>query len=1009
MNVPCPHLNVIDRNLSSDLINEKKGIPCEWCGAEGQSHWLCLYTGCLRVGCGETHADHSTRHNNQLPSHCITLNLTTLRAWCYMCENEVTSSVMAKLTVHPSQEQHLGGFICAPGVSVATPASPADSSGEEEEDEDGEEEEIKPRGLVGLRNLGYTCYMNAALQALSNSMPLSHFMLDCPAFLRSDRRQHGIYRAYHRLVADLWHKKRPSFVTPSALYQGFRQMYPTFRAYTQQDSQEFLRYFMDQLHEELREPKVTTHEEDENNAMEEEEEDLSSVGSISERDESQSEAEYETCDSGVSEQSSLSGASDHHYCNKRKKRRHLHSTENLHGSWSGLTSCSTSEGHPEQDVGEFSDALSDTNLIDQQHGGSSAPLTGRSVSLTSGLGSSKPSTLSLSASVRGSSGKRKKAVQYRSIISDIFDGFILSSVQCLTCNTVSSRKETFQDLSLPIPSGDQLNLLQLAQQGSNNLHVIKASCDGGRDGWMWWMWSWVRSWFWGPSVSLHHCLAAFFSADELKGDNMYSCEKCGKLRNGIKYSKVVQLPEMLIIHLKRFRHEYMYSAKISQYVSFPLQGLDLTPFLHKDCHSEVRMYDLYAVICHHGTAGGGHYTTFAQNWTNRRWYEFDDQYVTEVSPETVANCEAYVLFYKKSSPEMAARRQRTIELMQVAEREQSLMQFYVSKQWINKFNTFSEPGPIDNSDFLCPHGGVQPQKASYVGELVMLLNQGVWEYLHQAFGGGPACTRLYECVTCRAELEALYQRQRDELETFIKLRGLFQEEEQTNIVYVISMRWFRQWEAFVRGREQESPGPIDNSVICHSKAGQAVLKPDSDHAQISEDIWQFFHGIYGGGPEICFRYGNPPSVVRHSSRTEESHHTETFTHGARSLSTDSLPHQHIAPTHGPSTSTAATSTTTSRQRTASAGEVPINQASPRTRGKVHSRNMDSHCIAANSPSTSSAMTHKMDTQDVEEKNEVEEEEMRSEEVVEETKTKPDRGEHCSGDFYMNGENVEEEN
>ena len=33
------------------------------------------------------------------------------------------------------------------------------------------------------------------------------------------------------------------------------------------------------------------------------------------------------------------------------------------------------------------------------------------------------------------------------------------------------------------------------------------------------------------------------------------------------------------------------------------------------------------------------------------------------------------------------------------------MNFYVSKQWINKFNTFSEPGPISNNDFLCKHGG----------------------------------------------------------------------------------------------------------------------------------------------------------------------------------------------------------------------------------------------------------------------------------------------------------------
>lgn len=42
------------------------------------------------------------------------------------------------------------------------------------------------------------------------------------------------------------------------------------------------------------------------------------------------------------------------------------------------------------------------------------------------------------------------------------------------------------------------------------------------------MWGWMKSWFWGPVIHLQDCLAAFFSADELKGDNMYSCEKCKK-------------------------------------------------------------------------------------------------------------------------------------------------------------------------------------------------------------------------------------------------------------------------------------------------------------------------------------------------------------------------------------------------------------------------------------------------------------------------------------------------
>lgn len=62
--------------------------------------------------------------------------------------------------------------------------------------------------------------------------------------------------------------------------------------------------------------------------------------------------------------------------------------------------------------------------------------------------------------------------------------------------------------------------------------------------------------------------------------------------------------QVLCIHLKRFRHEFMYSSKIGSYVSFPLEGLDMTPYLHRDCTDTVTVYDLVSVICHHGTSGG---------------------------------------------------------------------------------------------------------------------------------------------------------------------------------------------------------------------------------------------------------------------------------------------------------------------------------------------------------------------------------------------------------------------
>lgn len=131
---------------------------------------------------------------------------------------------------------------------------------------------------------------------------------------------------------------------------------------------------------------------------------------------------------------------------------------------------------------------------------------------------------------------------------------------------------------------------------------------------------------------------------------------------------------------------------------------------------------------------GGHYIAYCQNVINGQWYEFDDQYVTEVHETVVQNAEAYVLFYRlafesrikhnwrhllssslqllavfyvnfcrKSSEESVRERQKVVALASM--KESSLLQFYISREWLNKFNTFAEPGPISNHTFLCQHGG----------------------------------------------------------------------------------------------------------------------------------------------------------------------------------------------------------------------------------------------------------------------------------------------------------------
>lgn len=75
----------------------------------------------------------------------------------------------------------------------------------------------KPSGLVGLQNIGNTCYLNAAVQALSNTLPLRSFFLECSPLIDalSEGRKPGLCRTYHALMRDIWTRKSGGYVTPS--------------------------------------------------------------------------------------------------------------------------------------------------------------------------------------------------------------------------------------------------------------------------------------------------------------------------------------------------------------------------------------------------------------------------------------------------------------------------------------------------------------------------------------------------------------------------------------------------------------------------------------------------------------------------------------------------------------------------------------------------------------------------------------------------------------------------
>uniref|UniRef100_A0A672I5A1 Ubiquitin carboxyl-terminal hydrolase n=1 Tax=Salarias fasciatus TaxID=181472 RepID=A0A672I5A1_SALFA len=860
----CPHLDCVGEITKEELIQKSHG-QCQDCKVGGPNLWACLENGCAYVGCGESHTDHSTVHSQET-RHNLTVNLTTLRVWCYACGKEVflerklgPHSPSANIKPLPSPQNPAQDNSRAPG-SPASLRVPPNGGCEDLDMETEEEDDLRARGLTGLKNIGNTCYMNAALQALSNCPPLTQFFLECGGLVRTDKKP-ALCKSYQKLVTDLWHKNRPSYVVPTNLFQGIKAINPMFRGYSQQDSQEFLRCLMDQLHEELKESLPEPYDQSSGIAVDDgpeednhsQSDDFQSCESCGSSEKADNEAQVGTAPPAddTNEAEMLIPEQDEIQANREWQKEKNMINDLYRSGVNGVMG-----GNAGADIDKDVDTTTETTPIISSQG--ALKVQGR----TSVTTFSPP--------------KNKRQKKYRSVISDVFDGTIVSSVQCLTCDRVSVTLENFQDISLPIPGKEDLAKLH---SSTHQTSLVKAGSCGeayAPQGWIAFVMEYIKSgcldWFWGPVVTLQDCLAAFFARDELKGDNMYSCEKCKKLRNGVKFCKMQSLPEILCIHLKRFRHELMFSTKISTHVSFPLEGLDLQPFLAKDSSAQTSNYDLLSVICHHGTASSGHYIAYCRNDVNNLWYEFDDQSVTEVSESCVQNAEAYVLFYKKSNEDALKERRRVSGLFNMM--EPSLLQFYISRQWLNKFKTFAEPGPISNDDFLCLHGGVPPNKATLIDDLVVMLPQNVWDHLYSRYGGGPAVNHLYVCHTCQIEIEKLEKRRKSELDMFVRLNKAFQEEESPVVIYCISMQWFREWEGFVKGKGNDPPGPIDNAKITVNKNGHLTLKQGADSGQISEETWNFLHSIYGGGPVVTVR----PSVSHleaESLQSEEKIEVET--------------------------------------------------------------------------------------------------------------------------------------
>jgi len=223
---------------------------------------------------------------------------------------------------------------------------------------------------------------------------------------------------------------------------------------------------------------------------------------------------------------------------------------------------------------------------------------------------------------------KRKSLTSKTFVREIFEGTLTNETKCLCCENITSKDESFLDLSIDI------------EQNS----------------------------------SLTGCLKKFSATETLEKQNKFFCEYCCSLQEAQKRMKIKALPQVLIIHLKRFKYvDLDYGGgsrdsssgrasgirfmKLSHRVVFPLE-LRLSHAAALSSVNPEQVYHLFSVVIHIGSGPNqGHYISVIKSQSG--WQVFDDQSVHPIkesqissifgspypNPSTASSQTGYILFY----------------------------------------------------------------------------------------------------------------------------------------------------------------------------------------------------------------------------------------------------------------------------------------------------------------------------------------------------------------------------
>ncbi|CAB9517157.1 Ubiquitin carboxyl-terminal hydrolase Usp2 [Seminavis robusta] len=126
--------------------------------------------------------------------------------------------------------------------------------------------DYRPMGVVGLQNLGNTCFLNSSIQCLSATIPLTDYFLgydykseiNTKNFLGTGGK---LATAYAQLLKEMWLSNK-TVVRPVQFKKQLSKFAPQFSGTYQHDAQELLSFLLDGIHEDLNRVKDKPYVED---------------------------------------------------------------------------------------------------------------------------------------------------------------------------------------------------------------------------------------------------------------------------------------------------------------------------------------------------------------------------------------------------------------------------------------------------------------------------------------------------------------------------------------------------------------------------------------------------------------------------------------------------------------------------------------------------------------------------------------------------------------------------